>query len=460
LEKRRILVVEDDRFYQEICREVLEEEGYKIDMAFTGEEALVELRNFQYPILIVDLVLPGMDGLKVLSMAKQISASTDVILMTGYATVESAVKALKIGASDYLTKPVNPDELKLSIKRCIELRSLFEENNELKNMVKLYRTIQLVSNTLETEQLYPLSLDSVLQGVGADAGIALFRENEGKELSLMAARGLKEESAKKIASVVIENYANPLPREMQILNDMPVPPGLENEIGQYALLIPLTCRAGRGHSFLCDGLITVWKREPFVDKDVSNLRFINEQIDLSLENALNYQGAQEMVFIDDLTGLYNMRYLNLSLDNEIKRAKRFKKSLGLLFLDLDYFKEVNDTYGHLVGSKLLKEMATVLKTCIREVDIAIRYGGDEFIVILTESDPKGVLKVAERMRRKIQEHVFVLSESIRIKITCCVGIACYPEDAQTKVDLIHMADKAMYRGKETTRNCVYMASAL
>jgi diguanylate cyclase (GGDEF)-like protein len=251
-----------------------------------------------------------------------------------------------------------------------------------------------------------------------------------------------------------------MPSEMQVLTDFPVPPGTARELGSYTLLAPLQRQLNRGSSFSSEGIIAVWKKEPLSESEMGNLRFIGEQITLSLENAFNYRGAQKMVFVDDLTGLYNMRYLDVSLDNEIKRATRFKKGLSLLFLDLDHFKEVNDIHGHLVGSQLLKETATVLKRCVREVDIAIRYGGDEFIAILTDTDPEGSRKVAERIRQKMEEHVFLSREGIATKITCCVGIANFPQDAGDKIGLIHLADKAMYRGKETTRNCVYAASEL
>lgn len=459
-QKGRILVVEDDRFYQELCREVLEEDGYEVDFSFTGEEAVAKIAAEPFHIVITDLVLPGIDGFKVLTAVKQISPSTDVILMTGYATVESAVKALKRGASDYLTKPINPEELKLAIKRCLELRSLFDENNELKVLVKLYHAVQLVSNTLELEQLYPLSLDSILQGVSAQAGIALFRHAEDKDFSLVAFRGIDQDNAHTISFLVEKKLGRSIAGDMQVIENPTLKFGSNMDIGNNALVIPLNCEAPRGHSFLCNGIIMVWKDEHFHKKELANIRFIIEQIRRSFENALDFRGAQEMVFVDDLTGLFNMRYLNIGLENEIKRAKRFKKGLALLFIDLDHFKEVNDTHGHLVGSKLLKEAANILKKCIREVDIAIRYGGDEFIVILTDTDPKGAMKVAERIRKKMEEKIFLAREGIRLKMTCCVGVACYPEDAENKVDLIHLADKAMYRGKETTRNVVYRAAEI
>ncbi len=452
--KGRILVVEDDRFYQEVCRDVLQEDGYEVEVSFTGEDALSKVKQSKFDILLVDLVLPGMDGINVLSVSKQVNPSTDVILMTGYATVESAVKTLKRGASDYLTKPINPEELKLSVKRCREFRSLFEENNELRNMIKLYQTSQLLSNTLELEQLYPLAVDTIMQEIKGDAGIGLFRPGEGKKMDLMAYRGLEDEAANKTAEKIREKFTDPMPREMQMMENVPPASESSNPTGKNALILPLECRPARGQPISCDGLVVAWRSTPFAEHNLYNVRYLAEQISLSLENAINYRDAQEMVFVDDLTGLYNMRYLDVSLDNEIKRAKRFKKGLGLLFVDLDHFKNVNDDYGHLLGSKLLKEVADSLLKSIREIDTAIRYGGDEFILILPDTSREGAIKVAERLRENMEEDIFLTDERLELKVTCCIGVAAYPEDAVNPVDLIHLADKAMYKGKETTRNRV------
>jgi len=455
-------VVEDERFYQELCREVLEEEGYAVEATFTGEEALAKLRDHPYHILLIDLILPGIDGQEVLVRAKQIRSNMDIIMMTGYASVESAVKALKSGASDYLTKPVNPEELKLAVKRCIEFRSLFEENTELKGLVKLYHAIQLVSNTIELDKLQDLSLDIIMQGVGADSGIGLFIDEESKGLALKSYRGMEGEAARILADYLIKNRLKEPPVSIELDADFEAPEGLGREVGRGAIFIPLRRQnhARERKNVRCDGLIAAFRDKEYSPLETSNARFISEQISHSLENAMSYNGAQKMIFVDDLTGMFNMRYLDISLDNEIKRARRYKTNLSLLFMDLDFFKEINDTYGHLVGSKLLKETAKVLNKCIREVDIGIRYGGDEFIVILTETGREGAMKVAERIRKHIEEHKFLAREGLNTSLTCCVGVASYPEDAQTKTDLIHLADKAMYRGKETTRNCVYSAAAL
>ena len=119
---------------------------------------------------------------------------------------------------------------------------------------------------------------------------------------------------------------------------------------------------------------------------------------------------------------------------------------------------MNDTHGHLVGSKLLVEVARVVKTCIRDKDVAVRYGGDEYVIVLRGTDSGGGLKVAERIRRTIETHQFLAREGYGLSVTTCIGVASYPEHAQDKQTLLDLADRAMYRGKKGTRNIIYIAS--
>nr|6D9M_A Chain A, Fusion protein of Endolysin,Response receiver sensor diguanylate cyclase, GAF domain-containing [Tequatrovirus T4] len=165
-------------------------------------------------------------------------------------------------------------------------------------------------------------------------------------------------------------------------------------------------------------------------------------------------------YIDELTGLFNYRYLDISLDREIKRADRFGSTVSMIFIDLDFFKGVNDTHGHLVGSQVLNEMGMLLKKSVREVDIVIRYGGDEFTVMLVETGEKGAATVAERIRRSIEGHTFLAAEGFNIRLTASLGYACYPADTQSKLELLELADKAMYQGKEQGKNCVFRATAI
>jgi len=184
-----------------------------------------------------------------------------------------------------------------------------------------------------------------------------------------------------------------------------------------------------------------------------NIRFLLEQSASAFQNAENYTLAKDMLFIDDLSGLFNYRYLEVALEREMKRVERYASHLAILFLDLDFFKRVNDTHGHLVGSRVLREMADLLKKTTREVDVVIRYGGDEYTIILVETGAETAGLVAERIRSQVESHVFLASEGYAIRLTCSIGYACCPEDSMSKQELLDMADQAMYGGKTGGKNC-------
>jgi diguanylate cyclase (GGDEF)-like protein len=144
----------------------------------------------------------------------------------------------------------------------------------------------------------------------------------------------------------------------------------------------------------------------------------------------------------------------VALDREMKRIGRFSTQLAILFLDMDAFKQVNDKHGHLVGSRVLKEMGKLLRLSVRDVDVVIRYGGDEYTLILVETSPEVAQIVAERIRAMVEAHSFLSSEGYDIRMTCSVGYSCCPDDALTKEELLEMADQAMYAGKGRGKNCV------
>lgn len=167
--------------------------------------------------------------------------------------------------------------------------------------------------------------------------------------------------------------------------------------------------------------------------------------------------VEELSFVDEVTGLYNQRYLHLVLDQEIEKVKRDNTKFTVLFIDVDHFKNVNDTNGHLVGSQILKEIGKILKINVRSVDYCFRYGGDEFMVVLSGANTEQATVVAERIRKQIDASDFVI-DGAKVHVTLSIGIACFPEHAKTKKKIIQVADAAMYCGKNLTRNIVYVAS--
>ena len=194
-----------------------------------------------------------------------------------------------------------------------------------------------------------------------------------------------------------------------------------------------------------------------VDINQRSLHFLQNQTSLAFENAARFASARNLLYIDELTGLFNYRYLDLALDRELKRAERYGSSVALLFIDLDLFKGVNDTHGHLIGSRVLGEVGSLLRKSVRDVDLVIRYGGDEYTIILVETDAESAAHVAERIRVTIERHGFIADEGYDIHLSACIGFACFPEDTKSKLELLEAADKAMYRGKFSGRNRVFRA---
>jgi diguanylate cyclase (GGDEF)-like protein len=195
----------------------------------------------------------------------------------------------------------------------------------------------------------------------------------------------------------------------------------------------------------------------FTRDDLKILLTLVEPCAIAIENAMLFQRAEQLTITDDLTKLFNSRYLNLYLTREIKRTKRHAAPLAVIFLDLDGFKSINDQYGHLAGSRTLTEVGSILSRSVRETDTIARYGGDEFVVVLPETPAAGAMVIAERIRRAIECYTFLESQGLAARLSASFGIACYPDHALTPEGLIQKADQAMYRVKERSKNGLELA---
>ena len=169
------------------------------------------------------------------------------------------------------------------------------------------------------------------------------------------------------------------------------------------------------------------------------------------------QRIHELTIIDDCTALYNARHLKFVLDAEIYRSTRYGHEFSVIFIDLDHFKQVNDVYGHLVGSKLLWMIGDILKSNLRLIDYAFRYGGDEFVVLLPQTSKANALRVARRVRDLLNSKVFFSEENLNIKVTASFGVATFPGDGRSHREILRWADEAMYLVKNTTRNNIALA---
>jgi len=448
----QILIVEDDRFFRELYAEILRGAGCTVTTASSGEEALERLIEKTYGLVITDLVMPGISGVELLARVKSQDPSIDVILVTAHADLESALLSLKHGARDFLLKPIASEELLHVVRLCMEQRHLLDENVELRNMVGLLQTSQALSSCLDLAGVCHLSIEAIAREVGVGRGLGLIRQDD--EFTTQEKKNIDNATAATLCKVLAPTFHKRSALKGDPLR-ITLPSGhdeLERADLSEAIFFPLTVHAS------CRGILVLLndagKALPS-HLNQRNIHFLQEHCARALGNALSFAETRDMLYIDELSGLFNYRYLKLALEREVKRADRYSTQLSVVFLDLDDFKRVNDSFGHQVGSKLLRELGQIVKKSVREVDVVIRYGGDEYTLLLVETGPETTLQVTERIRCMIEQHRFLAEEGYHIQVTASLGFASYPEDTTGLDELLSMADKAMYNSKAAGKNRVY-----
>jgi diguanylate cyclase (GGDEF)-like protein len=233
-----------------------------------------------------------------------------------------------------------------------------------------------------------------------------------------------------------------------------VEPVRKIEKGRRIIAVPLV--SGERVVGVLEGLRT----RSFSRSEANLLNSLTIPIAAALSNSVRIAEAERLSLTDDLTRLRNARYLRQFLVNEIKRARRYRTSVAALFLDLDDFKRINDLHGHLAGSHALMEVAAVILPSVRDTDCVVRYGGDEFVLILTETGIDEALQVAERIRTKIEGHHFTGGRRLRFSLTASFGLAIFPVHALSPQQLIAYADRAMYQAKAANKNCIRVTASV
>jgi two-component system cell cycle response regulator len=225
-----------------------------------------------------------------------------------------------------------------------------------------------------------------------------------------------------------------------------------------AVGLPLESRGGVIGALVAIDRVAAAREPRFERASLNVVKAALEPAAIALDNAVRMQRAEALSVTDDLTQLYNSRYLAQVLRRETKRATRSGRPLSLLFIDLDGFKSINDTHGHLFGSRALVEAATVIRGSARETDVVARFGGDEFALVLPDTGADGAYAVGERIRDRIADHIFLTGEGLTIRLTASVGVATLPDVAISADELVHAADAAMYVVKARGKNGIQAAT--
>ena len=331
-----------------------------------------------------------------------------------------------------------------------------------KRLAILTDIVKTANSILEPRKVIELIMGKIQQLIPSEAWSMLMVDEEKQELAFELALGAKGKDVSSYRVKIGEGVAgwvaqtgkpaivNDAARDSRFTRKFDTKTQFET---RSILCAPLI---SRGRTI---GVVEIINRVGgrFTQTDLDILLTLVEPCAIAIENAMLFQRTEQLTITDDLTKLFNSRYMNLYIGREIKRCKRHGIPLSVIFLDLDGFKGINDQYGHLAGSGTLAEVGSILAEEVRESDILARYGGDEFVVVLPETPPGGALVIAERLRRAIEEHAFLGAQGLAARISASFGIASYPDHALTPEGLIQKADQAMYRVKERDKNGIEVA---
>lgn len=305
---------------------------------------------------------------------------------------------------------------------------------------------QAISSNLEIFKLSSIAIEKLIQRTKSNGGMIIIEEHG--ELEVAASRGIiNNESLLKNEVIwrVLKTYKQEIIRfpEDILMNGV-----LVTYQPKEVLFIPII------YKDIALGVIILATTDTYSDNDLEELKVFVSGMSLALKNALTHTQLQELAANDPLTNIFNRRFGMIRLQEEYSRALRLEQPLGVLMADIDFFKKVNDTYGHLVGDKVLIHIAQIAKQSMREGDIIIRYGGEEFIAILPGASREDTLLVAEKFRRTVEETVVHHFEQ-EIRVTISIGVSSYPyNDIENATELIELADKGLYKAKESGRNIV------
>jgi diguanylate cyclase (GGDEF)-like protein len=329
------------------------------------------------------------------------------------------------------------------------LRSRVERREALIDIVRG------VNATLEPPKIAEIIVDRASTWVPAPCWAVVSADLSG-QLSTLADRGLAPDMGPAVYAIATwVMHRNQEFVTADLAQDTRV---TDANVGSV-IAFPLSCRGRRVAALIALDRQRSAREPNMAPSMLRAVRVLLEPASVALDNALLLKRAEALSVTDDLTHLYNSRYLNLVLRRETKRASRSGRPLSLLFIDLDGFKAVNDTHGHLYGSRALVEAAAVIRSSARETDVVSRFGGDEFAIVLPDTGGEGAFAVGARVRDKIAAHTFLADDHLNIRLTVSVGVATLPDVANSSEELVQAADKAMYQVKDSGKNGIQAAAA-
>jgi len=452
----RILVVDDVLANVKLLEARLLAEYFDVLTAENGQQALDICAGTQVDLILLDIMMPGMDGFEVCERLKTNArtAHIPVVMVTALDQPSDRVRGLKVGADDFLTKPVNDLQLISRVKSLLRLKTLSDELR-----------MRAEAATVGIEDLMRN------EGRGEDAGQVLLVDGRAnsQERIVRALKPVAEVSAMSDPQAALfEASENPF--DLVIVNsnfDDYDPLRLCSQLRslERTRFLPILLITEQGADDMAvraldlgvnDYIVRPIDPNELVARVLTQIRRkrYNDRLRVSVQQTI------ELAVTDPLTGLNNRRYLDNHLKVLFSRARGRGRPLSVLITDIDCFKRVNDTHGHEAGDEVLKQFAARIRSTVRGADLACRYGGEEFVVIMPDTQAEVAAAVAERLREAVEAVPFLLRErGMELSVTASFGISALSAEMETPEQLIRCADRALYEAKNAGRNRVVAAAA-
>lgn len=454
----QVLVVDDILANVKLLEARLSAEYFDVLTATSGPDALAICERSQCDIILLDVMMPGMDGFEVCRRIKSNPRThhVPVVMVTALDQAVDRVRGLEAGADDFLTKPVSDTALMTRVRSLVRLKQLTDElrlrattthDLGIGGEERSFAAIDGSRGKILVVDDRRSSSDRIVQTlrtlhkveVEAMPQEALFRIAEGDYELVMVSMSLSDFDALRLCSQI---------RSIERVRHLPILILVDQE-EEGRLLRALDMGVN-------DYLLRPIDKNEMLARTTTQIK--RKRFGDRLSQAV--QSSLEMAITDGLTGLHNRRYMENHINTLVHDAGARGKALSVLMLDIDYFKSINDNYGHQAGDDVLREFARRLRKSVRGIDLVCRYGGEEFVVIMPETNTALAYTVAERIRERIASMPFAITGRTReIPVTISIGITTLGADRQTPESLLDHADQALYAAKRGGRNRVISLAA-
>jgi two-component system cell cycle response regulator len=451
-----VLVVDDVPANVKLLEVKLTNEYYDVVSAKDGYEALSQAKQHKPDLILLDVMMPGMDGFETCRKMKEDPdiSHIPVVMVTALSDIADRVRGLEAGADDFLTKPINDialfarvkslvrikvllDELRMRDKTGLQMGVLSEGQNTFTQEVTGSRILVIDDDVVQLKRLTErLAQEYYTEGVSKPEGANSIASNGNFDLIIVSTQLADTDGLRLASHFKSQEETRSVPILMLVDEDdsRTMLKGLEFGVNDY-IIMPVD------YNEMAARVKTQIRRKKYQDALKSN-----------------YQQTISRAITDSLTGLYNRHYLNAHLDNLVRQALNNNKPLSMIIMDVDHFKAVNDTYGHDIGDQVLKQIAEMIIKSIRSADLAARFGGEEFVVLMPETDAQQGLDAAERIRKTVEKMPMKVTHEVgHINKTVSIGVAFLNDMGDSGQALIKRADEALYKAKHSGRNKVLSA---